>query len=300
MKAKLTATAIIISVAAVGCGGDDAAEKPPASVPAGAIAAVGTSKSGVISQKTFNRFLNAQIKGTSPLGGSISGGIPIDPPGFTRCKAAVIANSVKNKQPKPTAAQAKASCDAQYAQTKAAVESQLISYQWLIQESLSRNLKAADSEIDQTLNQYISVAAGGGKPTAPAKAKAAFNSRLKASGLTVDDIKLQLRAQILQQKMSQKDFESIEEPSTDQAESFYNANKDLFRATAGGKLPEFSKVVEQAKSQLKSRQLQVKQVKFQNSLQKKWRAATLCAKDYIVAQCSNGPKLPDLVPPKVD
>lgn len=299
MKAQLTTIAVLGSMVAAGCGGE-AAEQPPASVPAGAIAAVGTSESGVITKKTFDRFLQAQIKGTSPLGGSISGGIPIDPPGFTRCKAALTANSVKNRQPKPSAAQAKASCDAQYAQTKAAVESQLISYEWLIQEALSRQIKAAGSEINQTLNQYISVAASGGKPTAAAKAKAAFNSRLKASGLTIDDIKLQLKAQILQQKMSQKDFESIEEPSTDEAESFYNANKDLFKTVPGGKLPEFSKVVEQAKSQLKSRKLQVKQVDFQNSLQKKWRAATLCAKDYIVAQCSNGPKLPDLVPPKID
>ena len=295
-RPSLIVSLLAIAAISTGCGGDPAPSAPD-SVPGTDTAAIGTNGAAV-TKAQFNRFLDAQVNGTSPIGGSIGGSIPLDPPGFGRCKAALAANAAKNKQAKPTSAQLAAGCKSQYEQTRAAVQSQLISYQWLLQEAKEAGIKVEPKEVDQTLAQYVTASAG---PKATAKAaNAAFAQRLRKSGMTKADVQLQLEAQIAQQKLSTKNQEEAEEPSTDEAKSFYEKNKSLFIAANGKQAPPFDRIEEQVKSQLKSTRLQVKQVEFQNDLQKKWRAATLCAKGFVVAQCSNGPKLADLVPPKVD
>ena len=293
LRIAAPATIAAASLALVACGGSDPAK--PGSVPTGDIAAIGTG-GGAVSKAQFDRFLDAQLSGRSPLGGSIAGAIPLDPPAFSRCSAALAANEARNRQPKSSAATLKASCQAQYRQTRDAVESQLISYQWLVQEAADRGVKTDDAEVRRTLDQYIAAAASANGEKA-SQAKSAFDRRLKQSGLTLDDVKLQLRAQILQQKMSKEYSESVGEPSSSEAEEFYAKNRSLF-ATAGKPAPPFKQIEEQVKTTLRSQKLQGKQVEFQNELQRKWKAATLCAKGYVVAQCSNGPKLPDLVPPK--
>lgn len=292
-KGGLIAAAAAIAIGATGCGGSD--PSAPASVPAGAIAAIGTD-GAIVSKKQFDRFLASQIKGTSPLGGSITGAIPSDPPKFERCAAALAANEARNKQPKSSAAQLLSSCKAQYQQNRDAVESMLISYQWLLQAAKAEKIEVSDAEVQKTLDQYIAAAASINKEKA-SDAKASFDAKLKASGLDLDDVKLQLRAQLAQQKLTAGNEKEAGEPSTDEAREFYGKNKALF-ATAGNKTPAFDSIVDQVKATIRSQKLQVKQVEFQNSLQRRWRAATLCAKGYIVAQCNNGPKLADLVPPK--
>lgn len=296
--AAILATVALAAAAplAAGCGGSS--PDAPGSVPSGDIAAIGTD-GGAVSKAQFDRFLAAQISGRSPLGGSIAGSIPLDPPGFSKCSAALAANEANNRQPKSSAAQLKSACKAQYQQSRDAVESQLISYQWLLAEAKDAGIEVDGKDVQRTLDQYIAATATVDK-TRPSKAKAKFDAKLKRSGLTLADIKLQLEAQLAQQKLTEEDAKSVDEPSNDEAEKFYAKNKNLFVTAGAKKPPPFKQVAAQVKATLRSQKIQVKQVGFQNSLQKKWRAATLCAKGYIVAQCSNGPKLPDLVPPKVD
>lgn len=293
-----TGLGLVLIAGAAGCGSSGDAPAAPTSVPSGDIAAIGTD--GAVSKSQFDRFLDAQLAGKSPLGGSITGAIPVDPPKFERCMAAIRANNIRNKQPNAASdALIKSSCESQYQQSRNAIESQLISFQWLVEEAKSKGIDASDKEIQQTLDQYIAASAGVGKKSA-SKVRTNFDRRLEASGLQLSDVKLQIKAQILQQKLSAKDSESVGEPSTDDAREFYDKNKSLF-ITGNSKIPpKFEKIEPQVKATLKSRLLQIKQVELQNDLQKKWRAATLCAKGYVIAQCSNGPKLPDLVPPKVD
>jgi len=248
------ATASVIALS--GCGGDSKAT-PPSSVGSGQIATVGTDGAGV-TKAQFDRFLAAQLSGKGPLGGSISGSIPLDPPSFTRCQAAIAANSAKQKGPKPSGAQLKSACAASYSQARAAVESQLINYQWMLAEGKAQGIETKPAEVNQTLQQFVAASASTNGKAAPASAaKARFDSRLKESGLSLDDVKLQVQAQIIQQKLAAK-----------------------------------------SSGDAKGKDLAKKQIEFLNSLQKKWRAGTLCLKGYIVAQCSNGPKLADLQAPK--
>ncbi|MEI6447167.1 MAG: SurA N-terminal domain-containing protein [Actinomycetes bacterium] len=294
-RPSLIVSLLAIAAIATGCG--DSAPAAPESVPGTDTAAIGTA-GATVTKAQFNRFLMAQIRGTSPIGGSIGGSIPLDPPGFARCKAALAANAAKNKQPQPAAAQLTAGCKSQYEQTRSAVQSQLISYQWLLQEAKQEGIKIDPTEVDQTLSQYVTASAGA--KASATTAKAAFEQRLGKSGMTRADVQLQIKAQIAQQKLSSKEQAESEEPSTDEAKAFYKKNRGLFITSNGKKAPPFDRIEEQVKSQLKSTRLQVKQVAFQNDLQREWRAATLCAKGFVVSQCSNGPKLADLVPPKVD
>jgi len=259
-SAKLAAatTFAALSLLAAGCG--DSAPATPASLPAGAIASIG-SGGGTVTKARFERFLSSQLSGKSPLGGSIAGSIPIDPPSFRRCAAAIAANNAKSKTPKPPAAQLKASCESQYKQTRDAVEGQLITYQWLIAEAKARSLTASPAEVEQILSQYIN--ASSKTANARQQARLKFNAALKASGLEADDINSQLQAQILQGKISQAAMKEAGDPS-----------------------------------KLKPTEVQRVQIELANSIQRKWRAATLCAKGFTVAQCSNGPRLPDLQLPK--
>ena len=252
----LVALAATSAIALSACGGDSPAT-PPASVGSGQIASVGTDGAGV-TKAQFDRFLSAQIKGNGPLGGSISGSIPLDPPSYSKCQAAIAANSAKSKAAKPTAAQLKSACAASYQQARDAVESQLINYQWLLAEGKEKGIDLKPGEVNQTLQQFIATSSSvNGKPAPVAAATARFNAKLKASGLTMDDVKLQVQSQIIQQRLAAK-----------------------------------------ASGDAKGKDLAKKQIEFLNDLQKKWRAGTLCIKGYIVAQCSNGPKLADLQPPK--
>ena len=258
--AKLSAAAVCaaLTLLAAGCG--DSGPAAPSSVPAGAIASIG-SGGDTVTKARFERFLSSQLSGKSPLGGSIAGSIPIDPPTFHKCAAALAANDAKNKTPKHSAAELKANCVSQYKQTRDAVEGQLITYQWLIAEAKARSLTASPDEVKQILSQYIN--AGSVTSKAKRQAQLKFNAALKASGLESGDLNSQLQAQILQGKISQAAIKEAGDPS-----------------------------------KLKPADMQRIQIELANSIQRKWRAATLCAKGFTVAQCSNGPQLPDLKLPK--
>ena len=219
------------------------------------------SGGGTVTKARFERFLKAQLSGKSPLGGSIAGSIPIDPPEFKACIAAMEANNSKNKTTKVPAAQLKESCNSQYQQTREAVEGQLITYEWLRADAKQRSASVTPAEVNQLLMQYIN----GLNTTAKARhaARIRFNSALRDSGLEAADLKSQLAAQILQQKISAAVVKKAGDPA-----------------------------------KLKPSDMQRIQAELANSIQKRWRAATLCAKGFTVPQCSNGPKLPDLQLPK--
>ena len=68
-------------------------------------------------------------------------------------------------------------------------------------------------------------------------------------------------------------------------------------ATEPADLPPFAKVKRNAREQAAATRVSRTQIEIQNELQEAWRPNTLCAKAFLVPQCSNGPKLPALPVP---
>jgi hypothetical protein len=267
----------LATVALAGCGdsggfGDLSAGTAPTprEVPRGAVVAAGKDP---ISQAAFERSTKSRVSGISPLNGRATPSlVPLDPPSYRRCVVALKAQAKKaaksaprgQKTPVPARKQLLAMCKVQYRTTVDGALSTQIQQQWAISEAAEEGVTVADKDIDATVQQYIAAAGLGsdGKALAPDRAKARYETLLKKSGLTEDDVRFQLRAQLSQQALIQKRLEA--------------------KGPAAAKDP---KVVARV------------QVQLQNDLLTKWRPRTLCAKHRLVSQCSNGPTAQPLALP---
>jgi hypothetical protein len=270
------ALAVTIGCAAVALAdGEDgglgnAGATTPTSVPAGAVVAAGSS---AISKPAAERTTKARVTGVSPLNGRATPPlVPLDPPSFDACAAAVKAQAKKaarkapkgQKVPIPTADQLLATCKLQYKTTVDSALSTLIQQRWSIDQAAAEGVPVPGDAVDSTLKQYRAAAGlrSDGRALPPDQAAARFTSLLKRSGLTEGDLRFQLRAQLAQQNLIQERLEAL--------------------GPAVAKDPgQVSRV----------------QVKLQNELLATWRPRTLCAKDRLVPQCANGPKAQPLPVP---
>lgn len=289
-----------LAVALAACGGDDD-DPVPEDVPRGAIAIVGETP---IPEERYDRFLTSRTRGISPLTGAASGGIPLDPPAFRRCIAAVRRVNEQGAQsdqraPRPSAEELKQNCQSQYQQAQSGTVTQLVQYEWSVQEAADEDVEVSQEEVDRSYQQYVAAAGLGrsGRPAPPEQAERRFAERLKRSGLTEEDLKLELRAQLLQQKLLQERTKDVGDPSTEEARKFHEDNPEQF-AGEGEKRPPFERVEDEAKQKLKSQRVQRAQIQMQNDLQRKWRPLTLCARSHVVPQCSNGPEPAELPLPR--
>jgi hypothetical protein len=271
----------VVALAALvlaGCGGDDGSGKTagsgssgaPKSVPAGAVAIAGDD---AISQAAFTRTAKSRVSGISPLNGRATPPlVPIDPPSYKRCTAALKAQAKKaaraapkgQKVPVPRAQQLLATCKVQYKTAVDGALSTLIQQQWAISEAAAEGVTPADKDVAATLKQYVAAAGldDGGRPLPPDRAEGRYQALLARSGLTAADVQFQLRSQLAQQALIQKRLKAR-------------------GATAAGDPNVVARV----------------QVQLQNDLLAKWRPRTLCSKTRLVPQCSNGPKAQPLALP---
>lgn len=245
-----------------GCG-DDSDSGPgsgesgavPRSVQPGAVVAVGE---GAISKGAFDRAAQSRVSGVSPLNGrAASVLVPLDPPKYKRCAVALKLQAMKaakaapkgQRAPVPDRAQLLAMCETQHKTTLDGALSTQIQQQWAIAQAAEEDMPIPDVAVDASVEQY--------KQSQPQ-----WEPLLKKSGLTADDVRFQLRAQLAQQALIEKRLE---------AEGPGAANDPNVAARV--------------------------QVELQNELLEKWRPRTLCGKDRLVSECSNGPKAQPLTVP---
>jgi hypothetical protein len=233
---RLVACAAIAagSTTLLACGSDDPGSSTPSKVPSTDIATVADQG---IPKDRFDRALQAQIRGVSPLSGGTVGGVVLDAPKFTKCVAAlrktVTDQAAKDVAP-PSRALLRANCKAQYEQARVATTTALIQEQWLVQQAKADGVVVSDKEVESALDQYVAVAGmkPGGKPLSTAKAEQAFAKSLAASGLTKDDVRAQLRSQLLQQRLSAAATKPAATPTTAQLQRYLAEHPQQF-GTAG-------------------------------------------------------------------
>jgi foldase protein PrsA len=207
VRVTLVLAALVAPAALVaGCGG----------VPGNAVATV---DGDAIDKASYDHWVQVAAKsGGAAAGGAVSAP---KPPDYTEC----VANKRKTTpkpakgQPKVTDDQLKTQCKQEYEQIRDQVLQLLISYQWLQGEADEQGIKLTDADVKKSFDQQK-------KQSFPKDAD--YQKFLKDSGQSESDIMLQVKADLLAQKIRDKVVKGKDKVSDAQISDFYNKNKARF------------------------------------------------------------------------
>jgi foldase protein PrsA len=191
------------------CGSSD-----DSSIPGNAVASIDGTP---ITKAEYEKWAEITAKG------SAQGGAPVvvpDPPTFTRCIATLRKQSRPARgQPAPTDVTLRAQCRQQSEALVNQTMSTLIQQLWVTKEAEDQGVSVTDAEIDQQLAQT--------KRQSFSRA-GAYERFLKQSGMTEDDVRERIRAQVLATKLTRK-IQNSAAPVTDaQIENYYDRNRGQF------------------------------------------------------------------------
>jgi len=206
-----SAALLVAAALAVGCGGDDTGVPTPSEVPAGAVAVVGSEP---VTRQQFRRNLRTRLTGISPLAETAGSSEVIDPPRFGKCQARLRRSGTEGGR-----TQLLETCRSQYEGLKLSIVTKLIEDQWVLQSARAEGIEVTPEEVDGLLAQYRSQPGD-------------FGRKLKRSGLTVGDLRLDLEAKIARQKGFERRVEEAGDPSADEIREFYEDNPGIFGKAA--------------------------------------------------------------------
>jgi foldase protein PrsA len=209
MRKKLFVPALLVALAltalvVAGCG---------SGVPADSVATVdGTS----IKKSEFEHWLSVASKQQAVSGQTA---VVPDPPNYTKCVAALQKVPLAKGQAKPTAAALKSQCEQQYEGLKQQVMQFLVQSEWLLKEADSRKLTAKPATVQKQLDDQI-------KQSFPKRAD--FDTFLKQSGMTMNDLLFRVKIDVLTQQVRQKIVAGRDKVSDAQIASYYSKNQARF------------------------------------------------------------------------
>jgi foldase protein PrsA len=199
------AALVAASAAIAGCGND---------VPPNAVAKVGDT---VIEKSDFDHWLNAAARGAQPAGGENV--VVPDPPSFTKCVAAKKRQPVAKGAEKPTDAQLKEQCKAEYDSLKEQVMQFLISAEWILQEAEERDIEVSDAEVRKSFEDQK-------KETFEKEAD--YQEFLESSGQTEQDLLFRVRLDLISNEIRQQVLEGTDKISDEDIKEYYEKNKQRF------------------------------------------------------------------------
>ncbi len=206
------AAALILPLSLAACGD---------SVPGNAVARVGDDS---ITKVSFNHWmqvaaLSSQAQ-TQPGAKQPKAVIP-QPPDFKACVADKQRNAPKpaKGQPRPTAAQFKAQCKQQYEGLRDQVMQFLISSNWIANEAADQGIKVTEAQVKKQFEQTK-------KQSFPKEQD--FQSFLRTSGMTQEDLLFRVRGNLLSDKLREKITKGKDKVTDAQITAYYNKNKKRF------------------------------------------------------------------------
>jgi foldase protein PrsA len=198
----------VVAAALAACGG----------VPGNSVAVVDDAS---VKKSTFDHWMVVAAKSSQPPGaGGQAASVP-DAPNFTKCIAAARKAQPKpaKGQPKQTDAQLKATCKQQYEGLRDQVMQFLINAEWLQGEAADQDIKVTDAEVTKSFNQQK-------KQQFPKEKD--FQNFLKQSGMTEEDLRLNVRLTLLSNKLREKVTKGKDKVTAAQITQYYNKNKARF------------------------------------------------------------------------
>jgi foldase protein PrsA len=208
--AAMSAATLLFSCV-TGCGGG---------IPRDAVVKVGDR---AVLKTTFRHWLEVAASSTArtPSGAIRATPIVPEPPHYTACMAHLYAIAAKPGKggAKPNAEQLKRECEQQYKLLQQQVLAFLISSDWILGEAEAQGVKASKQEV-QRLFQDIK--------TQQFPKPEAFKHYLASSGLTVGDLLLRVKVNLLSSKMQHKIVDSKATASDRQIRKYFSENKARF------------------------------------------------------------------------
>ncbi len=233
VRLTLVLAALVAPAALVaGCGG----------VPGNAVAEV---DGNAIEKSSYDHWFTVASKSSAP---GQAAAAP-KPPDYKACIAAKRKTTPKpaKGQPKVTDDQLKTQCKQEYTQIRDQVLQLLISFQWLEGEAEEQGIKVTDADVKKSFDTQK-------KSSFPKDAD--YQKFLKDSGQSEEDILLQVKADLLKTKLSEKVVKGKDKVSDKEISDFYEKNKTRFaqpeRRDLNVVLTKTKAKADQAKKALKS------------------------------------------------
>ncbi len=193
-----------VSTAAIAACGND--------VPTNAVAKIGDE---TITQDEFDKWVETAVK-SQAQGGQV---VVPDPPEFDKCVAGKKKTPAPEGQKKPTDAELKKQCKAEYDALKSEVMQFLIQAEWVQQEAADRDIEVTDAAVNKSFEQQKKQAFPTDK---------AYKQFLKTSGMTEADILFRVKLSLLQEKLTKKVTDEAKTVSATDVEEYYDKNKNRF------------------------------------------------------------------------
>jgi foldase protein PrsA len=211
-------------LAVAGCGSGNAsdsnagADVPVPSGEGGRSAAIVNVGERQITKGEFNRAVRARARKLSPLS-SVSSGAPLDSPRFERCIQTMREQYRRaGVRPIPKRTAMRRNCKTQYAQLREQVMASLIQQVWTKLQAEESDVSVSAAAIDAAVENYRRGVQG-------------FAGRLKRSGLTMQDVRATVEAQLLTTQLVQKRTQTST-PSERELRAFLRENPGLFGTAA--------------------------------------------------------------------
>jgi foldase protein PrsA len=208
--AAMGAATLLLSCA-TGCGGG---------IPRDAVVKVGNR---TVLKTTFQHWMAVAASSTArtPSGAIRATPVVPEPPHYTACVAHLYAIAAKpaNGGAKPNAELLKSECEQQYKLLQQQVLAFLISSDWLLGEAEAQGVKVSNQEV-RRLFQDIK--------TQQFPRPEAFEHYLVSSGLTVGDLLLRVKVNLLSSKIQHNVIHSNATVSDRQIRKYYSENKTRF------------------------------------------------------------------------
>jgi foldase protein PrsA len=184
------------------------------SVPGNSVAQVGDQE---ISKDQFEHWVKVVANGSAQQTPGQKAVVP-DPPNYTKCIAALRKSTPKpaKGQPKPTTETFRKQCKQQYTLFRNQAENFLIQSVWLQGEAADRKINVTDAQVEKRLKQVK-------KQNFP-KAKE-FTKFLKDSGQTLEDIRLQVKLDVISTKIKTQVTKGADKVSQAKVAAFYAKNR---------------------------------------------------------------------------
>jgi foldase protein PrsA len=206
--AAMGAATLLLSCVA-GCGGG---------IPRNAVVKVGDR---TVLKTMFQHWMTVAASSTARTPSSATGATPVvpEPPHYTACVAHLYAIAAKTaKGGKPNAEQLKSECEQQYKLLQQQVLAFLISSYWVLGEAEAQGVKASKQEVQRQFQ---------GIKTQQFPKPEAFKHYLASSGLTVGDLLLRVKVNLLSSKIQHK-IVSKATLSDRQIRKYYSENEARF------------------------------------------------------------------------
>ncbi len=201
-----------VAIVVAACGSSD-------SVPGNAVASVNGNP---ITMDTFNHWMTVAANSSqqSTTGQTTKQAVPV-PPDYTACVASLktqLAALLKGKTA-PTTAELKSQCAQEYQSYLQQVMQFLVSAEWVIGEAQKQGIKVTDQQV---ATQFATIK----KQQFPTVA--AYNAFLGSSGMTLADLLLRVKLELLSTQLRNKATAGTGTVTSAQVANYYNAHKSTY------------------------------------------------------------------------